>query len=51
MTQPITSMNALPRKAYNTRIVENLLNQLCLEAEFDVFHPDIQNIINLGATF
>ena len=47
----ITSMNALTRKAYNTRIVQNLLHQLCLEAEFDVFHPDIQKIINLGANF
>jgi hypothetical protein len=47
----ITSMNVLTRKAYNTRIVQNLLHQLSLEAEFDVFHPDIQKIINLGANF
>ena len=47
----ITSMNALTRKAYNTRIVQNLLTQLSLEAEFDIFHPDIQKVINLGAAF
>jgi hypothetical protein len=47
----ITSMNTLTRKAYNTRIVLNLLQQLCLEAEFDIFHPDIQKVINLGAIF
>lgn len=47
----ITSMKALTRKAYNTRIVQNLLHQLCLEVEFDVFHPDIQKIINLGTNF
>jgi hypothetical protein len=47
----ITSMNSLTRKAYNTRIVQNLLDQLCLNAEFDIFHPDIQKVINLGAIF
>ena len=47
----ITSMNALTRKAYNTRIVQNLLQQLCLEAEFDILNPDIQKVINLGANF
>lgn len=44
----INSMNALTRKAYNTRIIQNLLHQLSLDAEFDLFHPDIQKIINLG---
>lgn len=47
----ITSMNALTRKAYNTRIVQNLLHQLSLEADFDIFHPHIQKTINLGANF
>lgn len=47
----ITSINSLTRKAFNTRIVQNLLHQLCLEAEFDILHPDIQKIINLGAIF
>ena len=47
----ITSMNSLTRKAYNTRIVQNLLNQLSLNAEFDVFHPNVQNVINFGAIF
>jgi hypothetical protein len=47
----ISSMNALTRKAYNTRIIQNLLHQLSLEAEFDIFHPDIQKVINFGADF
>lgn len=47
----ITSMNTLTRKAYNTRIVQILLHELSLEAKFDIFHPDIQKVINLGAIF
>lgn len=47
----ITSMNVLTRKAYNTRIVQNLLSELCLKAEFDLLNPAIQKIINYGATF
>ena len=47
----ITSMNSLTRKAYNTRIVQNLLSELCLKAEFDIFHPAVQKIINFGAIF
>ena len=47
----ITSMNALTRRAYNTRIVQILLHKLCLGPEFDIFHPDIQKVINLGAVF
>jgi hypothetical protein len=41
----------LTPKAYNTRIIQNLLHQLSLEAEFDIFHPDIQKVINFGADF
>jgi DDE superfamily endonuclease len=47
----ITSMNALTRKAYNTRIVQVLLKQLSLDAEFDIFHPKVVNAINFGAIF
>jgi len=45
------SMNALTRRAYNTRIVQNLLSELCLKAEFELLNPAIQKIINYGTVF
>ena len=47
----ITSMNALTRKAYNTKIVKYLLDQLSLNAEFDLSNPLINNVINFGTVF
>jgi hypothetical protein len=49
--QKVKSLNALTRKAYNTRIVRKLLDQLSLNAEFDVSHPLISSVINFGADF
>ncbi|MEM6320030.1 MAG: transposase [Bacteroidota bacterium] len=47
-----TSMNCFVRKAYNTKLVNLLFDQLNSKAElnqfFDINQPDIQKIINLG---
>lgn len=47
-----TSMNCFVRKAYNTKLVSLLFDQLNSKAElnqfFDINQPDIQKIINLG---
>lgn len=46
------SMNSLIRKAYNTKFVKMLFDQLNSEAEleviFDLNHPVVQKVINLG---
>ena len=46
------SLNSLIRRAYNTRLVGLIFNQLNSKAELDEFldikNPDIQKIINLG---
>lgn len=46
------SMNSFVRKAYNTKFVKTLFNKLNSKAEFEVFfninHPTVQNMINLG---
>ena len=47
----VKSLNNMTRTAYNTRIVQNLLDQLSLNAEFDVFNPLVAKVINLGAEF
>ena len=47
----ITSMNSLTRKAYNTKIVKYLLDQLSLNADFDLSNPLINNVINFGTVF
>lgn len=42
------SINSYIREAYNTFIVETLIEQLSLEAEFDISHPRIQPVIQIG---
>ena len=42
------SINSYVREAYNTFIVENLITQLSLEAEFDISHPRIRPVIQIG---
>jgi len=46
------SMNSLIRKAYNTKFVKTLFDKLSSEPEFDVIfdvnHPVVQKVINLG---
>jgi len=46
------SMNSLIRRAYNTRVVSLLFEQLSQEAELgeflDLQHPAVQKVINLG---
>ena len=46
------SMNSLIRKAYNTKFVQMLFDKLSfepeLEAIFNINHPTVQNMINLG---
>ena len=44
-------MNSLTRKAYNTKIVKYLLDQLSLNADFDLSNPLINNVINFGTVF
>lgn len=44
----IKSMNSFVRKAYNTKLVELLFSQLSLKAEFDLNHPQVQTVLNLG---
>ncbi len=43
------SINSYVREAYNTFIVEKLISQLSLEAEFDIRHPRIQPVIQIGS--
>ena len=47
-----TSMNCFVRKAYNTKLVNLLFDQLNSKAEFnqffDINQPEVQKIINLG---
>lgn len=44
-----SSMNSYIRKAYNTRIVERIIENLDLGAEFDINTcPEIQEVINWG---
>lgn len=45
----IDSMNSFVRKGYNTRLVSWLFSQLSSEAEFDINHPKVQKVLNLGA--
>ena len=45
----VKSMNSLVRSLYNTRLITFLLDQLNLNDEFDIFHPKVQKVINLGA--
>jgi DDE superfamily endonuclease len=47
----VKSLNKMTRTAYNTRIVQNLLDQLSLNAEFDISNPLVAKVINLGAEF
>jgi hypothetical protein len=47
----VKSINTFTRRAYNTRIVQNLLDKLSLKAEFDIFNPIIQTIIQYGTYF
>jgi hypothetical protein len=46
------SMNSLIRKAYNTKFVKTLFDKLSSEPEFEVIfdlnHPVVQKVINLG---
>ena len=42
------SINSYVREAYNTFIVQQLIEQLCLEAEFDISHPRIRPVIQIG---
>jgi len=42
------SINSYVREAYNTFLVEQLISQLSLEAEFDISHPRIRSIIQIG---
>lgn len=44
----INSMNSFVRKAYNTRLVKWLFSQLSSEAEFDINHPSVQKVLELG---
>lgn len=44
----LKSMNALVRRAYNTKLVELLFSKLSLKAEFDLNHPQVQAVLNLG---
>lgn len=44
-----SSMNSYIRKAYNTRVVERIIDNLDLGAEFDINTcPEIQEVINWG---
>ena len=44
-----SSLNSYVRKAYNTRVVERIINNLDLGAEFDINTcPEIQEVINWG---
>ena len=45
----VKSMNSLVRSLYNTRLVNFLLDQLNLIDEFDILHPKVRKVINLGA--
>jgi hypothetical protein len=45
------SINDWTRKMYNTKIVQNLLEELSLTAEFELSNPRIQKVINLGAMY
>ena len=46
------SMNSLIRKAYNTKLMKMLFHELSSEPEFNVIfdleHPKVQQVINLG---
>jgi len=42
------SMNSFVRKAYNTKLVELLFSQLSPNAEFNLNHPQVQTVLNLG---
>jgi len=44
----INSMNSFVRKSYNTRLVNWLFLQLSSKAEFDINHPKIQKVLELG---
>lgn len=43
-------MNDLTRRAFNQKLVENLFLELSSEAEFDLFHPAVQKILDFGIT-
>ena len=45
----ITSMNSFVRKAYNLKLVEWLFEHLSKNAEFDLFHPDFNKVLDFGA--
>jgi hypothetical protein len=47
----VQSINDWSRKMYNTKIVQNLLEELSLTAELDLSNPSIQKVINLGAMY
>jgi hypothetical protein len=40
--------NSYVRLAYNRALVSRLLEQLGLEAEFDLNHPGVQEVIGVG---
>lgn len=44
----IKSMNDLTRRAFNQKLVENLFLELSAEAQFDLFHPAVQKIMDFG---
>lgn len=43
------SMNSFVRKAYNTRLVELLFSKLSLNAEFDINHKKVQEVLLFGS--
>lgn len=45
----IISMNSFVRKAYNLKLVEWLFEHLSKNAEFDLFHPDLNKVLDFGA--
>lgn len=42
------SLTSYCREAYNGFLVERLLSELSLEAEFDLFHPGVRSVIQTG---
>jgi hypothetical protein len=45
----IKSMNSFVRRAYNLKLVNWLFTHLSKNAEFDLFHPDLDKVLSFGA--
>lgn len=48
MSEQGISFNSYVREAYNRFLISRLLEQLGLEAEFDLNHPGVQEVIGVG---